>query len=109
MAGGIIALLLGLVAVFAGPLSAWYGHDWTTQNPHLLDPATTMPIGPLSGASSDHWLGITPVLGQRHPRGAHLRRPDLADHRDRWRRCCRWCSASRWASSRATPAAGATR
>ena len=23
-----------------------------------------MPIGPFSGASSDHWLGITPVLGQ---------------------------------------------
>jgi len=64
MAGGVIAVLLALVAVFAGPLSAWYGHDWKTQNPNLLDPSTTMPIGPISGANSDHWLGITPVLGQ---------------------------------------------
>jgi len=64
MAGGVIAVLLALVAVFAGPLSAWYGHDWKTQNPNLLDSSTTMPIGPISGANSDHWLGITPVLGQ---------------------------------------------
>jgi peptide/nickel transport system permease protein len=64
MAGGVVALLLALVAVFAGALSALYGHDWKTQNPNLLDPSTTMPIGAFGGANSDHWLGITPVLGQ---------------------------------------------
>jgi len=64
MAGGVIALLLALVAVFAGALSAWYGHDWKTQNPNLLDQTTTMPVGAFGGANSDHWLGITPVLGQ---------------------------------------------
>jgi peptide/nickel transport system permease protein len=64
MVGGGIALLLALVAVFAGQLSALYGHDWKTQNPNLLDPSTTMPIGALGGANAHHWLGITPVLGE---------------------------------------------
>jgi len=64
MAGGTIVLLFALVAVFAGLLSAWYGHDWKTQAPNLLDQTTTMPVGPFGGASGSHWLGITPVLGQ---------------------------------------------
>ena len=64
MAGGVIVLLFALVAIFAGLLSAWYGHDWKTQAPNLLDQTTTMPVGPFGGASSDHWLGLTPVLGQ---------------------------------------------
>ena len=64
MAGGVIAILLVLVALFAGQLSALYGHDWKSQDPNLLDPTTTMPMGPFGGASGDHWLGITPVLGQ---------------------------------------------
>ncbi|HSR85775.1 MAG TPA: ABC transporter permease, partial [Streptosporangiaceae bacterium] len=64
MAGGVVAILLALVAVFAGQLSALYGHDWKTQNPNLLDPSTTMPIGPFGGVSGNHWLGVTPVLGQ---------------------------------------------
>jgi peptide/nickel transport system permease protein len=64
MAGGVIAILLVLVAVFAGQLSALYGHDWKTQSPNLLDSSTTMPIGPFGGASGSHWLGVTPVLGE---------------------------------------------
>jgi len=64
MAGGVVAILLALVAVFAGQLSALYGHDWQTQNPNLLDSLTTMPMGPFGGASADHWLGVTPVLGE---------------------------------------------
>jgi peptide/nickel transport system permease protein len=64
MAGGVVAVLLALVAVFANQLSALYGHDWKTQAPNLLDQTTTMPIGPFGGASASHWLGVTPVLGQ---------------------------------------------
>jgi peptide/nickel transport system permease protein len=64
MAGGTIVLLFALVAIFASLLSAWYGHDWRTQDPNLLDQTTTMPDGPFGGASASHWLGITPVLGQ---------------------------------------------
>jgi peptide/nickel transport system permease protein len=64
MAGGVICLLLALVAVFASELSALYGYDWKTQSPNLLDQTTTMPVGPFGGASGKHWLGLTPVLGQ---------------------------------------------
>jgi len=64
MAGGVIVLLFALVAVFASELSSWYGYDWKTQAPNLLDQTTTMPVGPFGGASGAHWLGITPVLGQ---------------------------------------------
>ena len=64
MAGGAIVLLFVLVAVFAGLLSSWYGHDWKTQAPNLLDQTTTMPVGPFGGASGSHWFGLTPVLGQ---------------------------------------------
>src|SRR5262249_57800138 len=75
MAGGVVAILLGLVAIFAGVLSSWYGHDWKTQNPTLLDPSTTMPMGPFSGAGGDHWLGVTPVLGQDILAGVMYRAP----------------------------------
>lgn len=64
MAGGVIAILLILIAIFAGQLSAWYGHDWKSQNPNLLDQTTTMPIGAFGGAGGNHWLGVTPVLGE---------------------------------------------
>ena len=67
------------------------------------------PIGPFERRQQRSLARYHAGARSGHPRGAHLRRPDLADHRHRWRRCCRWCSASRWASSRATPAAGATR
>ena len=64
MAGGFFALLLVVVAIFAGQLSHWYGHDWATQNPNILDSSTTMPKGAFGGVSGDHWLGVTPVLGE---------------------------------------------
>jgi peptide/nickel transport system permease protein len=64
MGGGVVVLLFALMAIFASLLSAWYGHDWKTQAPTLLDQTTTMPAGPFGGVSSSHWLGITPVLGE---------------------------------------------
>ncbi len=67
MTGGVVALLLVLVAVFARPLTALYGHDYLTPNntgsTNLTDPMTTMPLGNYGGISGSHWLGITPVSG----------------------------------------------
>jgi peptide/nickel transport system permease protein len=67
LAGAVVIILFILVAVFAGPLTALYGQDYktahSTDTPPLLNPLTTMPIGPFSGMSSTHWLGITPVQG----------------------------------------------
>jgi peptide/nickel transport system permease protein len=68
MAGGIFVIFLTLVAIFAKPLTSWYGQTPNTIHnapPNsLLDPSTQMPIGDFGGASSDHWLGVSPSLGQ---------------------------------------------
>jgi ABC-type dipeptide/oligopeptide/nickel transport systems, permease components len=63
MAGGVIAVLLILVAIFAKYLCAWYGKTPNASYPNLLDPSTTMPMGSLGGISGTHWLGLTPVNG----------------------------------------------
>ncbi|MDQ1532034.1 MAG: hypothetical protein QOE37_2139 [Microbacteriaceae bacterium] len=68
MAGGVVIILLVLVAIFAGVLSAMYGQDYTDQHnsgrDNLLDPLTSMPKGEMGGVSGTHWFGVTPVLGQ---------------------------------------------
>jgi peptide/nickel transport system permease protein len=70
MAGGVVIILLILVAVFADQIAALYGQSYADQHnsgaeaAKLLDPLTAMPIGPFSGISSRFWLGITPVSGQ---------------------------------------------
>ena len=70
MAGGVVIVLLILLAVFADPLAALYGknyadaHNSGAEAAKLLDPLTAMPLGPFSGVSPRFWLGITPVSGQ---------------------------------------------
>lgn len=68
MAAGIVILIIVLVAIFAGPLSALYGQDYRDQHSvgpgSLLDPATNLPTGDLGGITAKHWFGVTPVLGQ---------------------------------------------
>ena len=67
MAGGVFVILLTLVAIFAKPLLAWYGQYpntiHNTPPDSLLDPNTQMPVGTFGGISSEHWLGVTPSLG----------------------------------------------
>jgi peptide/nickel transport system permease protein len=61
MAAGIVIVLLILMAIFAGPLTALYGQDYLTHHSvgqgALLDPSTNLPTGTLGGISSTHWLG----------------------------------------------------
>ncbi|MEO6885172.1 MAG: ABC transporter permease [Jatrophihabitantaceae bacterium] len=68
MTGGIVALLIVLVAIFAKQLTDLYGHSYVAQNNtvpnNLTDPSTTMPLGHYGGITGDHWLGVTPVSGQ---------------------------------------------
>ncbi|MDX6276193.1 MAG: hypothetical protein QOJ72_321 [Nocardioidaceae bacterium] len=68
MAGGVVVIILVLVAIFANVLSNIYGQSYLDQHnagtSQLLDPMTSMPKGAFGGASGTHWLGITPVLGQ---------------------------------------------
>lgn len=68
LGGGVVIVLLVLVAVFAGVISAIYGQNFKTLHntppDSLLDPLTSMPQGSLGGVSAKHWLGVTPVNGQ---------------------------------------------
>lgn len=68
MTGGVVIVLLVIIAVFADQLSALYGQDYLTQHntgtSSLLDSSTNLPNGDYGGISSTHWLGVTPVLGQ---------------------------------------------
>ncbi|MGI8882258.1 MAG: ABC transporter permease [Jatrophihabitans sp.] len=66
LAGGIVAFLIVLIAVFAGPLTKLYGQSPTHQNggdPNLVNPDTLMPTGTFGGISGSHWLGVIPVTG----------------------------------------------
>ena len=68
MAGGVVVILLGLVAIFANVLTKMYGQSYLDQHnsgsSQLLDPLTSMPVGSFGGISGTHWLGVTPVVGQ---------------------------------------------
>lgn len=68
MGGGIVVIVLILVAVLARPLTSLYGKGpeaiHNTPPGDLLNPSTQMPLGSFGGASHTHWLGITPYLGQ---------------------------------------------
>ncbi|HEX8304770.1 MAG TPA: ABC transporter permease [Jatrophihabitans sp.] len=64
MAGGAGIIFMTLVAVFASLINNLLGHQPSDRNTHLTDIDTTMPVGRLSGMSSEHWLGVQPVDGQ---------------------------------------------
>src|SRR5437764_12841661 len=66
LAGGVIVVLLVLLAIFARPLEHLLGLDPNqTHNgvDSLIDPSTQMPIGKFGGISSAHWLGVEPGSG----------------------------------------------
>ncbi|HEX8081955.1 MAG TPA: ABC transporter permease [Jatrophihabitans sp.] len=64
MAGGVGIIIVALVAIFASLLNNLLGNQPGERNTNLTSPDTTMPYGRLSGASSEHWLGVQPVDGQ---------------------------------------------
>jgi peptide/nickel transport system permease protein len=63
LCGGLFALLMILVAVFAAPLTSLYGQKPGTPNPDYLQLDTPVPNGKFGGMSPQFWLGITPVNG----------------------------------------------
>ena len=62
--GGVVVLLLVLVGVFAPLLIKLYGHPYDEFNSDLVDPTFQVPLGPLGGVSSEHWLGVEPTNGR---------------------------------------------
>jgi ABC-type dipeptide/oligopeptide/nickel transport system permease subunit len=61
MAGGVVCLLLVLIAIFAKYLCAWYGKTPNMAFTDLTNAGTQMPLGRFGGMSGAHWFGVTPV------------------------------------------------
>ena len=64
LGGGIVVLLLMLVAIFAGPITSWYGQGPKAFNSHLIDPNLGTPKGAFGGMSPRHWFGVEPINGR---------------------------------------------
>ena len=64
MAGGVVVVLLILVAIFAPLICKAVGVDPYSGNPDLLDPDTGLPTGGWGGMSWDHPLGVEPASGR---------------------------------------------
>ncbi|MCX4829472.1 ABC transporter permease [Streptomyces sp. NBC_00006] len=64
LGGGIVVVLLVLVAVFAPLIVSLLGHPPNEFHQDKLDPLTNLPQGALGGISSDFLLGIEPNKGR---------------------------------------------
>ncbi|MFE7099141.1 ABC transporter permease [Streptomyces erythrochromogenes] len=64
LAGGVIVLLLILVAIFAPLIVKAFGHPPEELHEDLLDPLLGLPLGDWGGMSSDFLLGVEPVNGR---------------------------------------------
>ncbi|MGW2963506.1 ABC transporter permease [Streptomyces sp. NPDC001220] len=64
LSGGVVVLLLILVAVLAPVIANLIGQDPDTFHEGLIDPLFGTPKGSLGGISGDHLLGVEPVNGR---------------------------------------------
>jgi len=58
MAGGVLAILLILAAIFAPALAHLEGQDPNSLNSTLIDPNYSTPIGGMGGINGHHWFGV---------------------------------------------------
>lgn len=64
LAGGVIVLLLILVAIFAPLIVTAFGHPPEELHEDLLDPLLGLPAGDMGGMNGGFLLGIEPVNGR---------------------------------------------
>jgi ABC-type dipeptide/oligopeptide/nickel transport system permease subunit len=64
LAGGITVVLLILVAVFATPIIAVFGHPPLEFHQDMIDSSTLLPKGDFGGMGSEYLLGVEPVNGR---------------------------------------------
>jgi len=64
LAGGIVVVLLVLVAVLSTPIIAVFGHPPLEFHQDQIDPATLLPKGDFGGMGSEYLLGVEPVNGR---------------------------------------------
>ncbi|GGL96135.1 peptide ABC transporter permease [Streptomyces fumigatiscleroticus] len=64
LAGGIVVLVLVLIALLAPVIANLVGQDPESHHEDLIDPLFGTPTGSLGGISGDHLLGVEPVSGR---------------------------------------------
>ncbi|MEV8537234.1 ABC transporter permease [Streptomyces sp. NPDC051211] len=64
LTGGIVVILLILVAVFAPQIVSLLGHPPNEFHEDMLDPELGTPVGSFGGMSSDFLLGVEPTNGR---------------------------------------------
>jgi peptide/nickel transport system permease protein len=64
MAGGIVVIVLILIAIFAPVLTKLFGYPPDEFHNDTIDPNLQIPIGPFGGISSKFLLGVEPVNGR---------------------------------------------
>ncbi|MEV8567821.1 ABC transporter permease [Streptomyces sp. NPDC051322] len=64
MAGGVVVILLILVAALSKPIQALFGLDPDAFHQSLVDPALLAPKGSFGGISWSHPLGVEPQTGR---------------------------------------------
>ncbi|MFE2373473.1 ABC transporter permease [Streptomyces sp. NPDC059398] len=64
MAGGVVVILLVLVALLSKPIQAMFGLDPNGFHQNLVDPALLGPKGSFGGISWSHPLGVEPQTGR---------------------------------------------
>nr|WP_199292959.1 ABC transporter permease [Streptomyces sp. SID8499] len=62
--GGVVVLLLIVLAIVSRPLQALLGLDPNAFNQDLIDPNTSLPSAGWGGMSLDHPLGVDPKFGR---------------------------------------------
>ncbi|KIF76867.1 peptide ABC transporter permease [Streptomyces sp. 150FB] len=64
LAGGVVVLLLILVAILAPVITNLAGQDPDAYHENLIDPLFSTPTGSLGGISGSHFFGVEPVNGR---------------------------------------------
>ncbi|WP_369233129.1 ABC transporter permease [Streptomyces sp. R21] len=64
LTGGVVVLLLILIAILAPVITNLVGQDPETHHEDLIDPLFSTPTGSMGGISGDHFFGVEPVSGR---------------------------------------------
>ncbi|MEV0999069.1 ABC transporter permease [Nonomuraea sp. NPDC050202] len=64
LGGGVVVLLLILVAIFSTPIISLLGHPPLEFHQDQIDPNTLLPAGNFGGMSGEYLLGVEPVNGR---------------------------------------------
>jgi peptide/nickel transport system permease protein len=64
LGGGVVVILLILVAIFAPVLTKFFGHPPNEYHSDQINPDLQLPIGSFGGISSNFLLGVEPVTGR---------------------------------------------